>query len=227
MIKWSALYLQDGISFTGESLNCLIDWVTIIIVSILMAVIWFYIRIQISKTLSNHIIDSQFIEFGWTCFPLIILYCIASISLKALYVEDSQSLSPCLNFNVTGHQWYWEYYYPDFNITFDSYLQEWESRNFRLSDCDNRVVLPFKTPVRVSVTSADVIHSWAIPSLGIKIDATPGRIVSTIYNPIIPGLAYGLCAELCGANHSFMPITIEHTSLLLFKKWVYLITTID
>nr|YP_010692533.1 cytochrome c oxidase subunit II [Aonchotheca putorii]WBV76989.1 cytochrome c oxidase subunit 2 [Aonchotheca putorii] len=226
MMKWSAYYLQDCMSFSGESLNNLMDWVTTMMISILIAVVWFYYSVKISKSICNYIIENQSVEFLWTVFPLFILMFMASISLKSLYTEEHYQNLPCMNLNVTGHQWYWEYYYPDFNLMFDSYLQEWESSLFRLSECDNRVVLPINAMVRVSVSSADVIHSWAIPSLGIKMDATPGRIISTMMVPLTPTLVYGLCAELCGANHSFMPIVIEYTSVLLFKNWVNMMSKI-
>lgn len=220
MIKWSAFYLQDCIRLTRESLNNLIDWVITIIISIFIAVFWVFVSIKINKRNNNYIIEHQSIELIWTRIPIIILCFIARLSLRSLYTEERYDNFPCINLNITGHQWYWEYYYPDFNLTFDSYIQEWESGLFRLSDCDNRVVLPINTIIRLSTSSADVIHSWAIPSLGIKIDATPGRIVSTLHFPLTPTLIYGICAELCGTNHSFIPIVLEQTSILLFKNWV-------
>nr|YP_010132843.1 cytochrome c oxidase subunit II [Eucoleus annulatus]QWC93308.1 cytochrome c oxidase subunit II [Eucoleus annulatus] len=222
MTKWGAYYIQNSFSETSESLNNLMDWVSTMMISIFTIILWIYTTMNLSKSQCNYIIESQFIEFNWTCLPLLILCCMASVSLKTLYVEDSQITMPCLNLNVTGHQWYWEYYYPDFNISYDSFLQEWESKAFRLTECDNRVVLPIKTPIRISVSSNDVVHSWSVPSLGVKMDATPGRILSTIHFSNLPGLVYGFCAELCGVNHSFMPIAIEQTSFLSFKNWVHL-----
>lgn len=223
MTKWNPLYLQDRISPTINSLTQLSDWVIAIIVIILIAVTWFYFGLNLSSCITNKIIDHKSIEFAWTRSPIVILCVLASISIKTLYAEEPALQTPIINLVITGHQWYWEYYYPDFNIRFDRFLSQWEKSFFRNIECDNRTVLPLKTPLRIAVTSADVIHRWSIPSLGIKLDATPGRIISASHLSYLPGLSYGFCAELCGVNHSYMPITVEYTSMLIFKHWLNLI----
>lgn len=220
MIKWNPLYIQDSINYTIISLASLSDWVIIIIMIIIVSVIWFYLGIIIRRATTNKIIDHKSMEFAWTRLPMVILCFIASISIKTLYREDPSRSSPSINLLTTGHQWYWEYYYPDFNINFDSFLSQWETDLYRNIECDNRILLPLNTPLRIAVTSADVIHRWSVPSIGIKLDATPGRIISTTHQSAIPGLSYGFCAELCGVNHRYIPITIEHTSILLFKNWL-------
>nr|YP_006702460.1 cytochrome c oxidase subunit II [Trichuris discolor]AFK81033.1 cytochrome c oxidase subunit 2 [Trichuris discolor] len=222
MTKWNPFYLQDSVSPTMDSLMLLSDWVMTMMMMILIAVTWFYFGLNLSSSITNKIIDHKSMEFAWTSTPMIILCAMASISMKTLYSEEPPLQTPMMNLVVTGHQWYWEYYYPDFNINFDSFLSQWEKSYFRNIECDNRTVLPLKTPLRIAVTSADVIHSWSMPSLGMKLDATPGRIVSASHLAYLPGLSYGFCAELCGVNHSYMPITLEYTSMLMFKHWLNL-----
>lgn len=220
MIKWNPLYIQDRINYTIISFANLSDWVITIMMIIIISVIWFYFGIIIRHTTTNKIIDHKSVEFAWTRLPIIILCFIASISIKTLYREEPLNQPPAINLLSTGHQWYWEYYYPDFNINFDSFLSQWETNIYRNIECDNRILLPLNTPLRIAVTSADVIHRWSVPSIGIKLDATPGRIISTTHQSVIPGLSFGFCAELCGVNHRYIPITIEHTSILLFKNWL-------
>nr|QXJ80348.1 cytochrome oxidase subunit 2 [Trichuris sp. KE396] len=220
MMKWNPLYIQDSMNYTMMSLTNLSDWVMMMMMMILVSVVWFYSGVMTSQVITNKMIDHKSMEFAWTSLPMIILCFMASISMKTLYQEEPSNQFPSMNLLSTGHQWYWEYYYPDFNIAFDSFLSEWESHLHRNIECDNRILLPLNTPLRIAVTSADVIHSWSVPSMGIKLDATPGRIISAYHQSVIPGLSYGFCAELCGVNHSYMPITIEHTSILLFKNWL-------
>lgn len=123
-----------------------------------------------------------------------------------------------------GHQWYWSYEYTDFkNTEFDSYIiqnNDLSPQNFRLLDVDNRIVLPFNSQIRLIVTAADVLHSWTIPSLSVKIDATPGRLNQTRFFLNRTGLLFGQCSEICGANHRFIPISIERISPSYFIKWI-------
>jgi len=129
-----------------------------------------------------------------------------------------------LTLKTIGHQWYWSYEYSDFNqIEFDSYIiqsNELNNYNFRLLDVDNRVILPINLKIRILITAADVIHSWSVPSLGVKVDGTPGRLNQTNFIINRPGLYYGQCSEICGANHSFIPIVIERVNLKSFINWI-------
>jgi len=123
---------------------------------------------------------------------------------------------------ILGHQWYWSYEYSDFlNLEFDSFLKPYlTSNNVRLLDVDNRITIPFNTQVRTLISSSDVLHSWTVPTLGIKVDAVPGRLNQLNFLITRPGLFYGQCSEICGANHSFIPIVIEAVNLKSFIKWV-------
>jgi cytochrome c oxidase subunit 2 len=129
-----------------------------------------------------------------------------------------------LTIKTVGHQWYWSYEYSDFlNLEFDSYILPTEELNrgdFRLLDVDNRIVVPTETSVRLLITSADVIHSWAVPSLGIKTDAIPGRLNQIGFFIKYPGVYYGQCSEMCGANHSFIPIVLEAVAMKDFTSWL-------
>nr|AXO78734.1 cytochrome c oxidase subunit 2 [Trichuris rhinopiptheroxella] len=220
MIKWNSPYLQDSINLTSLKTTTLCDWVMTMMLLVLIAVLWFFFSLVYCKTSTNTLIELKSIEMAWTSLPMLILALMASISMKTLYTEEPPTQTPAMNLLVTGHQWYWEYYYPDFGVNFESFLAQWENDNFRNIECDYRTILPLKTSLRIAVTSADVIHSWWLPPLGVKLDATPGRIISMIHNCNVPGLSFGFCAELCGVNHSYMPITVEHVPILLFKNWL-------
>nr|CAJ57651.1 cytochrome oxidase subunit II [Drosophila gunungcola] len=142
---------------------------------------------------------------------------------RLLYLLDEIN-EPSVTLKSIGHQWYWSYEYSDFNnIEFDSYMiptNELSTDGFRLLDVDNRIVLPMNSQIRILVTAADVIHSWTVPALGVKVDGTPGRLNQTNFFINRPGLFYGQCSEICGANHSFMPIVIESVPVNYFIKWI-------
>lgn len=168
-------------------------------------------------------LSGQTIEIIWTIIPAIVLIFIALPSLRLLYLLD-EIIIPSITLKTIGHQWYWRYEYSDFNsIEFDSYiipLNEIGINNFRLIDVDNRIVIPFNMKVRILITAADVIHSWTIPSLGVKVDGTPGRLNQSHFIINRPGLFFGQCSEICGANHSFIPIVIERVNLNYFINWI-------
>lgn len=163
------------------------------------------------------------IELIWTITPIIILILIAIPSIKILYLTD-EIFNNKITIKSMGHQWYWSYEYSDFlNIEFDSFIipsNQLNPKEFRLLDTDNRCILPFNYPIRILTTSIDVIHSWTIPSLGIKIDSTPGRLNQSLIYIYRPGLYFGQCSEICGTNHRFIPIVIESTNFLNFKNWL-------
>ena len=146
---------------------------------------------------------------------------IAFPSLKLLYLID-ETMEPSITVKAVGHQWYWSYEYSDYtdvDLEFDSYMiptSDLELGDNRLLEVDNSLVLPIQSHVRLMVTSADVIHSFAVPSLGIKVDAIPGRLNQSDLFMKRPGLFYGQCSEICGSNHSFMPIAIRGVSLETF-----------
>jgi cytochrome c oxidase subunit 2 len=163
-----------------------------------------------------------------TVTPSFILMLIAVPSFALLYSTD-ELVDPSITLKAIGHQWYWSYEYSDYtdsddsSILFDSYMipeDDLELGQLRLLEVDNRVVLPVNTNVRVIITSADVLHSWAVPSLGIKCDAVPGRLNQVSLYLKREGIFYGQCSEICGANHGFMPIVVEGVTLDNYVEWI-------
>ena len=166
------------------------------------------------------------LEVVWTILTIIILVGIAIPSLKHLYFAD-RTPDAEMTLKITGNQWYWNYAYPDQgNLTFDSIFvpdEELKPGQPRMLTVDNKVYLPVETNIRLLMTSADVIHNWAIPSLSVKLDTVPGRINETwtrIHGKYVGKTIYGMCSELCGVNHGFMPIAIEAVSKEDFAEWV-------
>ena len=163
------------------------------------------------------------IEVLWTTLPVIILVGIAVPSFGLLYRED---VIPKADFTLkaTGHQWYWSYEYPDHGkFSFDSTMipeNQLKPGEKRLLEVSNRIVVPVNATVQVLVTADDVIHAWAVPAFGVKIDATPGKTNHTWFKVEREGVYYGQCSELCGTNHAFMPISVEAVSQQKFTEWV-------
>nr|YP_009250703.1 cytochrome c oxidase subunit II [Heterotermes vagus]AMX23032.1 cytochrome c oxidase subunit 2 [Heterotermes vagus] len=223
MTTWLNLSLQDGASPIMEQLVFFHDHVLMIMLMITTTVSYMMITLIRNKQTSRFMLEGQMIETTWTIAPAIILVFIAMPSLRLLYLMD-EIHNPALTLKAVGHQWYWSYEYSDFTkLEFDSYMipqEEQQTSTFRLLDTDNRIVLPMNSPIRLIVTAADVLHSWTIPSLGVKTDATPGRLNQVSFSINRPGILYGQCSEICGANHSFMPITIESVPAKHFINWV-------
>jgi cytochrome c oxidase subunit 2 len=224
MATWGNISLQDRNSPLIEQLNFFHDHTILIILLITILVTYIIIIIIFNKYTNRFLLHGQTIEIIWTIVPAIILLFIAFPSLRILYLIDEIN-KPSLTIKSIGHQWYWSYEYSDFkNIEFDSYIiptNELLENNFRLLDVDNRIILPINSQIRVIVSAADVLHSWTIPSIGVKIDATPGRLNQTNIFINRPGLFYGQCSEICGANHRFIPIVIETIKSKNFIKWIY------
>jgi len=222
MTTWLNLTLQDRASPVIEQLIFFHDHALIIILMIITAVFYTIIRIVQNKQTSRFILEGQIIETIWTIAPAIILVFIAIPSLRLLYLID-EIHNPVITLKTVGHQWYWSYEYSDFTkLEFDSYIvqqEDYQNDTFRLLDRDNRIVLPINSPIRIIVTAADVLHSWTVPGLGVKTDATPGRLNQVRFSINRPGLLYGQCSEICGANHRFMPIVIERVSTNQFIEY--------
>nr|AIT58451.1 cytochrome c oxidase subunit 2 [Coptotermes frenchi] len=222
MTTWLNMSLQDGASPIMEQLVFFHDHVLMIMLMITTTVSYMMVILIRNKQTSRFMLEGQMIETTWTIAPAIILVFIAMPSLRLLYLMDEVH-NPALTLKAVGHQWYWSYEYSDFTkLEFDSYMipqEEQQESTFRLLDTDNRIVLPMNSPIRLIVTAADVLHSWTIPSLGVKTDATPGRLNQTSFSISRPGILYGQCSEICGANHSFMPITIESVPAKHFINW--------
>nr|YP_010895030.1 cytochrome c oxidase subunit II [Ceriana vespiformis]WJW73543.1 cytochrome c oxidase subunit II [Ceriana vespiformis] len=223
MSTWANLGLQDSASPLMEQLTFFHDHTLLILIMITVMVGYMMIMLFFNNYSNRYLLHGQTIEVIWTILPTIILLFIAFPSLRLLYLLD-EIKEPSITLKSIGHQWYWSYEYSDFlNIEFDSYMiptNELTSSNFRLLDVDNRIVLPMNSQIRILVTATDVIHSWTIPALGVKIDGTPGRLNQTNFFMNRPGLFFGQCSEICGANHSFMPIVIESVPMNYFIKWI-------
>nr|ARH55132.1 cytochrome c oxidase subunit 2 [Phaedon armoraciae] len=215
--------LQDSASPLMEQLYYFHDHTLMVLVIITVLVSQLMITLFMNKFTHRFLLEGQMIEIIWTILPTLTLIFIAIPSLRLIYILDEVN-NPMITIKTIGHQWYWSYEYSDFkNIEFDSYMipyNELNKFNFRLLDVDNRVVIPFESQIRMLVTAADVIHSWTIPSLGVKIDATPGRLNQISFSSNRTGLFFGQCSEICGANHSFMPIVIESISPNYFINWI-------
>nr|YP_010284522.1 cytochrome c oxidase subunit II [Nadezhdiella cantori]UKQ56265.1 cytochrome c oxidase subunit 2 [Nadezhdiella cantori] len=223
MATWKTLLLQDSASPLMEQLSFFHDHALMILVIITVLVGQLLVTLFFNKFTNRYLLEGQLIEIIWTILPAVTLVFIALPSLRLIYILDEVN-NPMMTVKTIGHQWYWSYEYSDFKtIEFDSYMiptNDLKQFNFRLLDVDHRVVVPFETHIRILATAADVIHSWAVPSLGIKIDATPGRLNQVGFLANRSGLFFGQCSEICGANHSFMPIVIESISPKYFIKWV-------
>ena len=228
------IYFQDSATPQMEGLLELHDNILFYLVIILFAVGWVLTSLiktdanLISRFSHKSLSHGTLVELIWTITPGLILMLIAFPSFKLLYLMDEVS-DPLMVILAEGHQWYWSYQYPDFLnsddefIEFDSYLvpeSDLQDGALRMLEVDNRVIIPELTHVRFIVTAADVIHSFACPSLGIKCDAYPGRLnqVSVLINR--QGTFYGQCSEICGILHSSMPIVIESVSIEKFVSWI-------
>nr|UKG18977.1 cytochrome c oxidase subunit II [Dendrolimus punctatus] len=223
MATWSNLNLQNGASPLMEQIIFFHDHTLIILIMITILVGYLMINLFFNKYINRFLLEGQMIELIWTILPAITLIFIALPSLRLLYLLDELN-NPLITLKSIGHQWYWSYEYSDFfNVEFDSYMipsNELTLNGFRLLDVDNRIVLPLNNQIRIMVTATDVIHSWTIPALGVKVDANPGRLNQTNFFLNRPGLFFGQCSEICGANHSFMPIVIESVPINNFINWI-------
>ncbi len=163
------------------------------------------------------------LEVAWTVVPILILVVIAVPSFKLLYLQKDIPQAE-MTLKVVGNQFYWSYQYPDHgDFEMDAKLvaaEDLKPGQPRLLATDNHVVLPVDTTIRVIVTASDVIHAWAVPAFGIKMDAVPGRLNQTWVKIEKPGTYYGQCSEFCGSHHGFMPITVEAVSKQDFAAWV-------
>lgn len=207
--------MEQLIFFHDHSLTILILIITIVGFNLISTI--FNINID------QHMLESQELELFWTIIPRFILIFIGLPSIRLLYLLD-EIYSPAITIKTVGHQWYWSYEYSDFNnIEFDSYIipsNEIKINNLRLLDVDNRTIIPINSQIRTLITAADVLHSWTIPSMGVKADATPGRLNQVNFYSNRPGLFFGQCSEICGANHRFMPIVVESVPRKIFIRWV-------
>ena len=182
-----------------------------------------------NKTIDIFLLENQILESIWILIPSLILLKIGVPSLYLLYMTDDL-INTSVTLKVRAHQWYWSYEYSDFwskkfdsSLEFDAYLvpiDEIELGIIRLLESDSRPVLPYLIQTRILITSLDVLHSWTVPRLGVKVDANPGRVNQVKFYSYQPGIYYGQCSEICGANHRFMPISLEFFKVDRFLNWV-------
>lgn len=194
-------------------------FVTLLLVYVILR---FNARVNPKPSTTTH---NTLLEVVWTVLPIVILIVIAVPSFKLLYYAD-RTPNPEMTLKVTGYQWYWGYEYPDqAGVSFNAYMVpdkdiDAAKGQVRLLSTDNPVVLPVETNIQILVTASDVIHSFAIPALGIKTDAVPGRTNETWVRITKPGVYFGQCSELCGKDHAYMPVEIHAVSKEDFQKWV-------
>lgn len=227
-VKWG-LGLQDAASPVMEDIRwfhdkLLLPIITVITIFVMGLMLYVMIRFNRKRNPNpSSFTHNTTVEVIWTVVPVLILVVIAIPSFKLLYKADSIS-DPEMTLKVTGNQWYWSYGYPDHgDFSFDSYLLEGEDLPEgapRLLTVDNKVVLPVDTNIRIQLTASDVLHNWAVPAFGIKIDTVPGRLRETWVRITKEGTYYGQCSELCGVRHAYMPIQVEAVSKEEFKAWV-------
>lgn len=217
MITWNGLFFNSPSTFLIELVIIMHDYIIIVLIAVMVIVLINIFYLFFRKRFNLEFFEDHALESIWTITPFLLLLCIVIPSLTSLYILDTCFFCG-LTINIVGHQWYWRYFYKDFGkLCFDSYITPSTDRQIRLLEVDNRLTIPNIFPVRFNVTSADVVHSWTIPSFGVKIDAVPGRLNQFCFSSKRTGIFFGQCSEICGANHRFIPIVIES---IPFKEFV-------
>nr|YP_011018273.1 cytochrome c oxidase subunit II [Parachordodes pustulosus]WQH58890.1 cytochrome c oxidase subunit II [Parachordodes pustulosus] len=222
MNPWRSLFLQDMLSSTSEYLLILHEFAMTFITGITIMVFYMFTTIFLSRHITLKSPHTNLMEFLWTLSPMLILLSMAFPTIKILYSNEDMHW-PDLTIKVMGAQWYWNYEYSDFeNINFDSFMsQPSETSDFpRLLDTDNHLIIPYKIMTRFMVSSNDVLHSFSLPQFSLKMDAVPGRLNQIFLMPKKSMLSYGQCSEICGVNHSFMPICLESININDFMNWI-------
>lgn len=222
--------MQPAVSPSARHIHEFHDMLLYIIfgVAIFVFLLMFWVCLRYNSKVNpkpSSFAHNTIIEVVWTVVPVLILIMIAIPSFKLLYYTDRVE-KPDMTLKITGRQWYWDYEYPDQEgLAFSSYMVQTADldpakNQKRLLSTDNVVVLPVETNIQILTTSGDVIHSWAMPAFGIKLDAVPGRTNETWVRIEKPGVYYGQCSELCGKDHSYMPIEIHAVTKEEFARWV-------
>lgn len=224
MPEWGQLGLQDASSPFIEEFIFFHDFTMVLLTFILAFVGIGITQIRQNPWINTSLLEGQAVECVWTLLPALVLIQIAVPSLLLLYILDENE-SSALTLKAIGHQWYWRYEFSDFwqggeNLRLDSFINQDLRSRPRLLEVDNRVSLPCHAHVRVLVSSGDVLHAWALPALGVKVDACPGRLNQVAFLCYRPGLWVGQCSEICGANHRFIPVVVETVKTKAFLEWV-------
>lgn len=225
MPRWLVLGFQDSGSMSIGELSCLHDHVITIMFRVIIFITYIMVYLLFNSSYYKFLSEGTFIETIWSIIPAFLLIILVLPSIKVLYMmEDIKS--PVFTFKIVAHQWYWSYIVPLFKnfsfslnsnnfsfFEFDSMIEEDSSLIPRLLTCSSDFYLPVNSTSRLLITSTDVIHAFALPTLGLKVDALPGRINQLFTNPSRVGLYFGQCSEICGSNHSFIPISLKVCSL--------------
>lgn len=213
MATWGGSFFHSPSSYLIEVVTSIHDYVMLFLFSTLWVVMLNLIFSYTIRRFSFRFYEGHELETVWTLVPFFLLSFILIPSLGSLYMLDT-CLFCGMTVSIIGHQWYWSYFYKDSaSNSFDSYILPSEARKVRLLDVDNRLIIPSFIPIRFLVSSSDVLHSWTVPSFGVKIDAVPGRINQFCSSSKRSGVFFGQCSEICGANHRFMPIVLESVPL--------------
>nr|YP_313710.1 cytochrome c oxidase subunit II [Acrochordus granulatus]BAE20017.1 cytochrome oxidase subunit 2 [Acrochordus granulatus] len=218
------LSLQEATGPTMEEVTFLHDHVLMLTCLMSLVILFFSSTAMLSSITHNDPTEEvEQLEAAWTTAPIVILILTALPSVRSLYLME-EVFDPYTTIKATGHQWYWNYEYTDnTHVSFDSYMiqtQDLQKGSPRLLEVDHRMTMPASLQTRIIVTAEDVLHSWTVPSLGVKIDAIPGRLNQLPLSTSRTGVFYGQCSEICGTNHSFMPIVIEAVPLSFFEQWL-------
>lgn len=208
--------------------HALLIVITVISIIVLLLLIYVCVRFRAARNpVPSKTAHNTLVEIVWTIVPVLILFAIGVPALKHLYYMDHSEIDgqADLTIKIIGYQWYWNYEYPDSGFAFDSYIIKEDAANkpadyIRLLSVDNAVVVPVNKKVLLQLTGGDVIHSWAMPAFGVKLDAVPGHLNETWFQATKIGTYYGQCSELCGVNHGFMPITVRVVTEEEFQKWL-------
>ena len=210
------------------------NYIMFFMIGIGIFVFWLLIRCfflynEASNSLVDNFTHSTILEIVWTIVPASILYLIAIPSFALLYAIETLT-DVTITLKIIGNQWYWSYEFSDYEevdmaVYFDSYMRSFkdlqiDSYGLRLLETDNRIVLPVSTHIRLLISSVDVLHSWAMPSFGVKSDACPGRLNQSMLFLTHTGIFFGQCSELCGTNHGFMPICVEVAEMKRYLDWI-------
>ncbi len=222
------LGLQAPVTPVAEQLNDFHNMLLVIItvIAVFVTLLLIYVMVKFNAKANptpRTTTHNTLLEVLWTAIPILILVVIAIPSFKLLYYADSTKDAE-MTIKAIGHQWYWSYEYPDNgDFTFDASMlgdDELKPGQPRLLATDESVVIPVNTNIRLLIAASDVIHAWAIPAFGVKLDGVPGRLNETWVRVEKEGTYYGQCSELCGTGHGFMPIQVKVVSKEAFKAWV-------
>nr|YP_009318501.1 cytochrome c oxidase subunit II [Pycnophyes kielensis]APA17408.1 cytochrome c oxidase subunit 2 [Pycnophyes kielensis] len=226
MLFYGGIWLQNPSTYICSNMVVFFNYLCLLITLISGLVGFWMWKTMVFNSGYRSFLDHEYLEIWWTTVPVLVMFLIGVPSIRILYMWDCQP-GASMSLKIEGHQWYWEYEYAKMGLNFDSFMYNLsdfsaeESKDiFRLLEVDNRVVLPGEVSVRLLMSSLDVLHSWAVPSMGVKVDCIPGRLNSMRLSIPMSGVFYGQCSELCGVGHGVMPIVVEVVSCGEFEKFI-------